>query len=328
MRKKNKEDNDKANNTLNDNKKHTITRKAGWISKFMILTLLVSLGLSLPVLAKKAKLDPDSKRFYTLARHFFTKNERKIFLGLPNMDLRKRFIQYFWEIRDPNPFTEENEFKFEIEQRFDFVSKYLKEGPIPGWKTDRGRMYMLLGAPYDQVENHFDGGSVIYWYFEETDIHTRFWDRTGQRIFHMDLNYTSLKLLDVMERKKHHISTNENSNFYVGMLKFDMTYIAESNELIFKIKTKEVNFDKDKSGDKMTAKFKIDLMVYGGKELFTKSSHMKSVSALPEDLLKDKAYVEVRVPVKLPKGKAKIDAIVTDYLGNATHRKLLKVKGK
>ncbi len=74
--------------------------------------------------------------------------ESKGFRALKNDEDRDRFIDVFWEQRDPTPGTGRNEFKEEHYVRLDYANKTLgRETSIPGWKTDRGRMYILLGKP-------------------------------------------------------------------------------------------------------------------------------------------------------------------------------------
>jgi hypothetical protein len=69
-------------------------------------------------------------------------------------------------------------------------------------------------------------------------------------------------------------------------------------------------------------------MVYYGKKKFLKHSEVKTVQMNEDDILKKNAKIKVEIPFKLPEGKVKVDAIVTDFLGNATSRKLVTLKDK
>ncbi len=301
--------------------------KRSKVNRLTGLFLIAFMGMALTAFAAGKKLDPDSKEFYQYARHFFTKTERKIFLKLPNKAERERFIKYFWEIRDPNPYTEENEFQEEIMDRYEYVKRYLKEGPTPGWKTDRGRVYLILGPPWQKDRINYNKGSIIYWYFEAEEIRVRFVDADGNGFYTMDLNYISVKFLDVLKNRKHYISTKGGSKFSTGFLNFDMTYDAETRELVINCTTKDVNFEKTDTPKKMMAKFKIDLMIYSKKVEFKKLSEVKTVYAAEEDLLKEDSRISIRMPLPddFPTGKIRVDTIVTDFLGDATNRKLLKV---
>src|ERR1700738_2256064 len=70
---------------------------------------------------------------------------------------RESFVEQFWLRRDPTPDTEENEFKEEHYRRIAYANERFASG-IPGWKTDRGRIYITYG-PADEVESHPSGGS-------------------------------------------------------------------------------------------------------------------------------------------------------------------------
>jgi GWxTD domain-containing protein len=95
------------------------------------------------------QLDPESREFLSVARYLITHQERKIFLNLPPSE-RKNFIEEFWKKRDPDPDTEENEFKEQYFQRIEESNKLFRGGGTPGWLQDRGRIYILLGPPTER----------------------------------------------------------------------------------------------------------------------------------------------------------------------------------
>jgi len=92
-----------------------------------------------------------NKEFLSKVRYIITKDEAKYFKNLPD-EQRGHFITQFWEIRDPDPSTEENEFEFEYLQRIDDANRLFTAGR-DGWLTDRGMTYILLGPPR-HVSNH------------------------------------------------------------------------------------------------------------------------------------------------------------------------------
>ncbi len=83
--------------------------------------------------------------------------ERDAFKRLSNDEERDNFIEQFWLRRDPTPDTIENEFKEEHYRRFAYANEHFPAG-IPGWKSDRGKMYIMYG-PADEIESHPSGGS-------------------------------------------------------------------------------------------------------------------------------------------------------------------------
>ena len=90
-------------------------------------------------------------------RWIITDEEQKAFMQLSNDEERDQFIEAFWQRRDPTPDTEENEFKEEHYRRIAYANEHFAAG-IPGWKSDRGRIYIVFG-PADEVESHPSGGS-------------------------------------------------------------------------------------------------------------------------------------------------------------------------
>src|SRR5208282_700863 len=86
-----------------------------------------------------------------------TDQERAAFKQLSNDEERDNFIEAFWQRRDPTPDTEENEYKEEHYRRIAYSNEHFAAG-IPGWKTDRGRMYIMYG-PADEIDSHPSGGT-------------------------------------------------------------------------------------------------------------------------------------------------------------------------
>jgi GWxTD domain-containing protein len=89
--------------------------------------------------------------------YIITDEERAAFKQLSNDEERDNFIEAFWQRRDPTPDTEENEFKEEHYQRIAYANEHFAAG-VPGWKTDRGRTYIVFGKP-DETESHPSGGT-------------------------------------------------------------------------------------------------------------------------------------------------------------------------
>jgi len=89
--------------------------------------------------------------------YIITDEERKAFKKLETDDEREHFIEEFWRRRDPDPDTDENEYREEYYERIAYANEHYASG-IPGWKTDRGRIYIMYGKP-DETETHPSGGS-------------------------------------------------------------------------------------------------------------------------------------------------------------------------
>lgn len=93
--------------------------------------------------------------------YFITSDERKAFLKLATDDERDRFIQNFWELRNPNPGSPENTFKDQVYERIAYANANFGAGANEeGWRTDRGRTYITLGPP-QQKEVHYNAANLF-----------------------------------------------------------------------------------------------------------------------------------------------------------------------
>src|SRR3984957_7049781 len=89
--------------------------------------------------------------------YIISDEERAAFLQLQTNEEREQFIEAFWQRRDPTPDTVENEFKEEHYRRIAYTNERFSSG-IPGWRTDRGRIYIMWGPP-DEIESHSAGST-------------------------------------------------------------------------------------------------------------------------------------------------------------------------
>jgi len=100
-------------------------------------------------------------------RYIITKQEDEEFRDLTTTEDRRRFISRFWALRDPEPRTLINEFRLEYWNRVLSANDLFTESTKPGWKTDRGRHYILLGAPDDRDDSPFgigaSGRATVVW---------------------------------------------------------------------------------------------------------------------------------------------------------------------
>ena len=92
--------------------------------------------------------------------YIITDRERTALESLTTDEEREHFVEQFWLRRDPTPGTVENEFKEEHYRRIAYANEHYASS-IPGWKTDRGRIYITLGPP-DEIDTHPSGGVTSY----------------------------------------------------------------------------------------------------------------------------------------------------------------------
>ena len=135
--------------------------------KSFFLVVLVALAGTVAVWAqdpttKVRNVKAETKEVYKKwldndVQYIITDQEKKAFKALTTDEERENFIENFWRRRDPNPDTEENEYREEYYERIAYANEHFASG-IPGWKTDRGRVYIAHGKP-DSIESHPAGGS-------------------------------------------------------------------------------------------------------------------------------------------------------------------------
>ena len=113
------------------------------------------------VLDRQRNVKPELKKAYKKwldedVAYIITDEEKKAFKKLATDEEREQFIEAFWRRRDPDPDTDENEYKEEYYERIAYANQHFTSG-IPGWKTDRGRIYIMFGPPHEK-ESHPAGG--------------------------------------------------------------------------------------------------------------------------------------------------------------------------
>jgi len=150
---------------------HTAGRKgvgAAHSRKAVRFSCLVFLVLSCPGAgaasqqSQKKSPEPESQYRQWLEQdvvYIISAEEREVFLKLSTDEERERFIEQFWARRDPDPSTPDNEFREEHYRRIQHANEQFHAG-IPGWRTDRGRIYIAFGPP-DRIETHPVGGQYI-----------------------------------------------------------------------------------------------------------------------------------------------------------------------
>ncbi len=101
--------------------------------------------------------------------YIISPTERRVFLQLGSGSERERFIGAFWRHRDPTPGTPQNEYREEHDRRLAHVNRvFSRSAPMPGWRTARGRIYIILGEPMSVV--HYDNNPELkpceVWYYQ------------------------------------------------------------------------------------------------------------------------------------------------------------------
>jgi len=131
-----------------------------------ILLLVLTVSPSCRLYHLEHRLNPKDADFYSKVQYIMTREERKIFLELPDSE-RDQFIEEFWKRRNPNPDSDENVFKIEYENRVRTADELFRSEGRPGHLTDRGRIHILFGPPMERLTYPMDayGFCREVWYY-------------------------------------------------------------------------------------------------------------------------------------------------------------------
>lgn len=270
-------------------------------------------------------LDPDSKNFYETARLIMTKEEKEIFHHLPHKKSRQEFIKDFWAKRDPDPDTEENEFKDEFFRRIEYANRHFKEG-IPGWKTDRGRIYIYLGEP-DKVEqrpflNYAGVKGLIWWGYYKYRLGIEFIDTRGDGSYDINRHYSVYgNLIWVIEKAKFgQVFTKGEAKF----VDFGLRFNREKKEIEITIPITSLLF-KEENGV-LKADFKFEFFIYKKnglkKDVFTRD---RSFEKSEEEAIELKE-IKFAFSYDLEPGKYLFDVIILIEPNIGKVRKIFKVE--
>jgi GWxTD domain-containing protein len=132
------------------------------MKKIFALSVLI-LNVCVSVVATPAPALPDKWKHWLDEEvvYIITPKEKEVFLSLASEREREDFEKAFWLQRDPTPGTPVNEFKDEHNKRLKYANEFLGRGSFqPGWKTDRGKIYVILGKPVD-VQRYYESAQNL-----------------------------------------------------------------------------------------------------------------------------------------------------------------------
>jgi GWxTD domain-containing protein len=290
--------------------------------------MVLAMSLGYCGIRGRVTLDPESKNFYEYTRLIMSKQEKEIFLLLPDKESRKEFIQDFWDKRDPDPQTEKNEFKEEFDQRIEFANKRFIEG-IPGWKTDRGRIYIYLGPP-DKIDqrpfiNSPNVKGLIWWGYYRYRLGVEFIDKNGDGRYSLGRQVGGAGgLLDVIEKAKFGQIYDDNENIGKVFSKFDVNYDPKTNEIIMAIPIESLSFES--SENKLKADFEFEFFIYEKKGTDnTRFKRQKTFETTEEEMLEQEEIV-FTFPYDLKPGEYYFDVLVMVRPKIGKIRKIFEIK--
>jgi GWxTD domain-containing protein len=276
----------------------------------------------------KVALDAESAAFYETAQLIMTGEEKDIFNHLPDRESRREFIADFWSKRDPDTFTEENEFKLEFYARLDYANKHFKEG-IPGWKTDRGRIYIFIGPP-DKTEEFFTiqdpnvRGPILWWIYYNWELGIEFVDEKGNGTFKInkyDGNF--FEALDSLKLGRVPYQTGAARKF----VNFKVAYDERKREIEFRLPAEAISF-KDE-GEYQRADLEFHVFLYGKNRVKVEEFQDVKTLRIPLAELVETKEIVVSLAHEFRPGEYYLDAIVVGKDGAlGKTRKIIELKIK
>ncbi len=266
--------------------------------------MIIVLGTN-TLFSNKMNQKSNNSDFLTKVQYIISKDEEKFYKNLPE-EKQEEFIQQFWDIRDPDPDTPENEFKEEYFNRIDDANKQFTAAR-EGWLTDRGKAYILLGPP-NYVENYPMGGNPInnfsrnpYSVWHYIDFYLIFVDNRNDGDY--QIQYTDLgNIADVQEafqKAKMGLKYLDKKLGYNFELKRNK---QKSNILVFSIETESITFASD--GDNMVAEFQIQFKLKNKSfDDIWSYSNSHSIHFAKSDIhVPKKITLEIPLGKEIPKG--------------------------
>ena len=135
------------------------------ITCFIFVFIFSLVGLTVEKTKEKEKEQKLAKKYKKWLQeeviYIVSQNEKEVFKSLKTDEERDNFIKTFWKRRDPTPMIPFNEFKEEHYRRIEYAKRHFFEGRI-GWRTDRGRVYIMFGPPDFKETNPGGGRGFVF----------------------------------------------------------------------------------------------------------------------------------------------------------------------
>lgn len=305
----------------------------------MLYCLPLVLSISCHYYSLEQKLNPENAEWLDKVRYIITSKERKMFLELPGTE-KEQFKEEFWARRDPDPQTEENEFKMEYYDRIERADELFHGEGRQGWLTDRGRIYILFGPPMDRMRNNPSYNCSETWYYGNFPV--VFVDRYCSGQFKLvTYNLTQLRSINLMymnELNKAQAQAQQTIQGRTGFFNFKWNVKAGivAGERVEGIIFMEVPFSNlwlKEKGDEMATVLELYIEVRDtDKKKIWEYKESFEVTVSEEELQENKG---LKYKIELPfviedniellrKGRNKIFATLKNNTGNKTVRKVLE----
>lgn len=293
---------------------------------FMFCTIFNNIGFGSDNKAQ-SKMSAENAEFLSKVRYIITDDEEKFFKNLPD-DKRGEFINQFWEARNPNPLSKNNEFKEEYFDRIEMANKKFSAGR-EGWLTDRGKTYILLGPP-NYEENHHSGEVGVHhdyavWHY--SDFYIVFVDNSNDGDLQVD--YSNLTnhadVQDAFRKAKQNLNKIEN------LLNFDFSYekIKGNPTIIISINTDAITFKQEENKMVSNLEVSVNLKDINYNDVFNYKKDEKL------EFSKTDSNIPSSIKIEIPLDKDKVtqgtyfcltSVIRMDDKEKAFNNKMIKIK--
>ncbi|NIM91635.1 MAG: GWxTD domain-containing protein [Candidatus Aminicenantes bacterium] len=293
---------------------------------FSVLALALIFIQSCQSYRLKSKLGPEDAEFFSKVRYIITPEEKKVFTEIPPEE-RATWKEEFWKRRDPDLETEHNEFQETYFSRIKEANRLFTAGR-PGWLTDRGEIFILLGPPTN-IDKHPMGRGPggrptevwYYGFFPVVFIDER---GTGDYVrFQNDVIHIH-KLNEALEAAR--MTLQYRTEFFDYLLKFERENGRQV--IVVRIPFRKIWFKSTEEGGETILKLSLEVSDYSGQVVWAyeedfpvKFSDKELVKRIGEDFV-------VRIPVKFNKGKYDLKSVLINKTGDEEGKKSLVLKIK
>lgn len=272
----------------------------------------------------EAKLNPENAEFLSKVRYIITPSERKYFLEMAESE-HQQFKKDFWKQRDPDPYTELNEFKETYFARVEEADKLFSVGK-PGWMTDRGEIYILFGPPTNIDKYPMGQGPSTHpteiWYYGYFPIFFIDQYSTGDYIRYQD------DVIHLHEINRAIEVARKSLRYEVMFFDFEMKFEREGAKqlILVKIPYKNLWLQSTPEGGETTLRLYLEVQGINGQVIWAFEQVIPLHLTDAELLEKMNKVFIVRVPVELEAGKYTLYGVLINTTDQKESKKVLEIK--
>ncbi len=277
------------------------------------------------------KDDPYFEEFYEKTSIIMTDEEKKEYKNLPDAETKKRFIEEFWQMRDPDSGTEENESRQLFEERIEYANRWFgwrrpHPGKVPdaswdlyyGWNTERGRVYLVMGEPdvlYFDMWPMYEGRTVSQpsgehseaWIYYRYQLTVYFAKRSSEDWV---LTNQNAKLFQSLEKAKLELINPEHRQFIEEPLDSETMYEDGTIQIVVPISG--VNWDSQE--DVLVAEFGVDIDVFFEDQKIDEIHETRTWRKTEKELLETYELI-IEIPyVPEQEGKYRLEITIEDLM--------------